>query len=230
MIPHITRDQIAELETLLVEQFSTPLSELMKLSGLRLAEFIRDEFPQAHNVLLFCGRGHNGGDGLCAAQFLVEYDFTPTIVLLSGELSELTKYQLECVDAEKVKVIDLEEYNEKVMIEKYDLIVDCLVGFGISSPPRGELESAILAINEANEYNIPILACDIPSGMDCDEGPIFEPHVIASHILSFGFPKKGIVAQGPVWVADISLPKEALKLVDMPQENYFEKEPIVKVS
>lgn len=227
MIP-ATHEQIVEMEALMVEQFNIPLKEVMNTVGVRLAEFVREKFPSAHKILLFCGRGHNGGDGLAATRYLHEYGFEPTIIMLPGELKELTRHYLEVADELKIPIFSLEDYEEKIMMGKYDLVIDCLVGNRLSGSPWGDLKIGIIAVNEAREHNIPILACDIPSGIDCDEGPVFGTHVLASHTLSFAFPKKGLVGRGQIFVADVGVPQELYPIIEYPAEDYFKDGPIIR--
>jgi hydroxyethylthiazole kinase-like uncharacterized protein yjeF len=229
MIPFASREQIAELDALLVEKFNIPLDKIMDTAGLRVAEFVREHFRFAHHILVFCGRGNNGGDGIAAARYLQEFGYEPKIILIEGELKPLVVKQLELADEYQIPILTLEEYREHIMIDKYDIVIDSLIGHGLNGPPRGEVEQAILAINEAHLYNIPILSIDVPSGMDSDEGPIYEPHTQATHTISMALPRKGLGTQGEVFVADIGVPQEAYKLIDIPEKEYFSEAKILPV-
>jgi len=228
MIPLATREQVQELDALLVEQFDMPIKDLMDTAGLRLAELIQQEFPRAHNIILFCGLGHNGGDGFSAARYLQEFGYEPVIVRLEGELHETPSHFLAVADRLGIPIYFLEDYEEHVMLNKFDVVVDCVLGHGLSGAVRGAAKVAVIEINRAHEFNIPVVCCDVPSGMDCNEGPIYEPHVQPTITLSMALPRKGLVGRGVVFVADIGVPQEAYEEIGLPADDYFKGQKLLK--
>lgn len=95
--------------------------------------------------------------------------------------------------------------------EGFDLILDGLIGYSLSGSPRGMIGELI---NWANQDAAPVLALDIPSGMDATTGAVFDPAIAAAATLALALPKSGVRAPGnkdwvgELYVADIGVPPE----------------------
>lgn len=217
MIPFISCEQAGKLDKLMVEHFKISVEMMMELAGYRIAEFVRENFS-SKDVLICCGKGNNGGDGLAAARHLKNFGFYPKIYLAEEELSENAKKHYDIA-----KNLDI-PFAEK--LKKHDIVLDCLIGYNLKGNPRHPFNYLIEDVNENNT----IISVDIPSGVDADKGVAYDPYVQATHILFLSIPKKGCYDfPAQMHVADIGVPKELYPMIEVSAENYFKDESIVKL-
>ena len=168
---------------------------------------------KSKNILVFAGLGNNGGDGLVIARHLAGYGSNVTVFLL-GEpdniRSEECSWNWNLL--EKMKSVkqftggNLDHLNNL----EFDIIIDGILGTGISGEIREPHASAIAFINKSNAFK---LAVDVSSGVDPDTGEKNSPHVIANitvtfHRMKIGMPKAKD-ACGKIFVEKIEIPPEA---------------------
>ena len=177
----------------------------------RLVEKIGD--VKSKNVLVFAGLGNNGGDGLVIARHLAGYGANVTVFLL-GEpdniRSEECSWNWSLLEKMKsVKLLtggNLEDLNNL----EFSVIVDGILGTGISGEIREPQASAITFINKSNAFK---LAVDVPSGVDPDTGNKNLPHVKADMTVTFHRMKVGMPTAkdvcGEIFVEKIGIPPEA---------------------
>ncbi len=164
-------------------------------------------------VLVFAGLGNNGGDGLVIARHLAGYGLNVTVFLL-GEpdniRSEECSWNWSLLEKMKsVKLLtggNLEDLNNL----EFGVIVDGILGTGISGEIREPQASAITFINKSHAFK---LAVDVPSGIDPNTGDKNSPHVVANitvtfHRMKVGMPKAKDVC-GEIFVEKIGIPPEA---------------------
>jgi len=178
----------------------------------RLVEKFGD--VKSKNVLVFAGLGNNGGDGLVIARHLAGYGSSVTVFLL-GEpdniRSEECSWNWNLL--EKMKSINLltsGNFDLLNNLDKFDIIIDGILGTGILGEIREPQASAITFINKSNAFK---LAVDVPSGVDPDTGNKNSPHVTANmtvtfHRMKVGMPKRKDVC-GEIFVEKIGIPPEA---------------------
>jgi len=168
---------------------------------------------KSKNVLVFAGLGNNGGDGLVIARHLAGYGSCVTVFLL-GESNNIRSEEcswnwnlLKKMKSVKLLTdVNLEHLNNL----EFDIIIDGILGTGISGEIREPQASAITFINKSNAFK---LAVDVPSGIDPDTGNKNSPHVIAGMTITFhrmkvGMPKRTDVC-GEIFVEKIGIPPEA---------------------
>ena len=168
---------------------------------------------KSKNVLVFAGLGNNGGDGLVIARHLSGYGSNVTVFLL-GEAdnirSEECSWNWNLLEKMKsVKLLtggNLDHLNNL----EFDIIIDAVLGTGISGKIREPQASAITFVNKSNAFK---LAVDVPSGVDPDTGNKNSPHVISNitvtfHRMKVGMPKAQDVC-GEIFVEKIGIPIEA---------------------
>ncbi len=177
----------------------------------RLVEKLGDVKPK--NVLVFAGLGNNGGDGLVIARHLAGYGSSVTVFLLgqpdnirSEECSWNWNLLKKMKSVKLLTDVNLEQLNNL----EFDIIIDGILGTGISGEIREPQASAITFINKSNAFK---LAVDVPSGIDPDTGNKNSPHVIAGMTITFhrmkvGMPKRTDVC-GEIFVEKIGIPPEA---------------------
>ncbi len=166
------------------------------------------------DVALFCGKGNNGGDGFVCARHLLAYGIKPD-VFLAGRISDVqgeARANLNILRKLKIKITEIDENKLafiKQKIPKYDLIIDALLGVGLSGEVRGICRDLIGIINSAKAK---VLSGDIPSGLDATTGRILGVCVKADKTVTFMAEKRGMIkACGPkvcgkVIVVDLGVP------------------------
>ncbi|QKY19297.1 NAD(P)H-hydrate dehydratase [Halolamina sp. CBA1230] len=187
-----------------------PLRVLMESSGNAVAERTRELTTPGDAVALVCGRGNNGGDALVAARFLDDRDVT--VHLLGRPESISTDIARANWDALQAAEIDTETVADSraFTLDDPDLIVDAMLGTGITGDLREPEASVARAINDSAA---PVLAVDVPSGVDADTGATPGGVVEAEHVVTFHDLKPGIAEHADVTVADIGIPEAAEELV-----------------
>ena len=178
----------------------------------RLVEKFGD--VKSKNVLVFAGLGNNGGDGLVIARHLAGYGSSVTVFLL-GEpdniRSEECSWNWNLLEKmESIKLLtdgNLEHLNN---LDKFDIIVDGILGTGISGEIREPHASAITFISKSNAFKV---AVDVPSGLNPDTGETNQACVKADmtvtfHRMKVGMPKRTDVC-GEIYVEKIGIPLEA---------------------
>jgi hydroxyethylthiazole kinase-like uncharacterized protein yjeF len=171
--------------------------QLMERAGEGIARAVMGWFPVAGTVIVYCGTGHNGGDGLVAARVLADYGWDIYVRLVSDDLSDLKPLTLEHLEAlgEDACQFDVES-GLQPEDPKPVVILDALLGIGARGPLR---EAYALAAAELNELRERVhgfcFAIDIPSGVDGDTGDVHENAVMADVTLTIAQVKAGLVAR-----------------------------------
>jgi NAD(P)H-hydrate epimerase len=226
-IIRLTRAQVREIDRRAIEDFHIPSIVLMENAAIHAAELaweMLDRDPQK-NVMIFCGAGNNGGDGLAIARHLHNRGVSVELTFAYSESRSTTAdFQTNLAIAQK---LDLENHaiedSDISLWGKPDLVIDALLGTGLTSPPRGQAKLAIEIISE--HCRAPILAIDLPSGLDCDTGePLGPACVRATQTITFVAEKAGFANPnskqytGPITVADIGCPREIIPAIlrDLP--------------
>ncbi len=167
-------------------------------------------------VLILCGKGNNGGDGLVMARLLAEQEYSVTVMLLDGpgELSHdalLNFGRLPESVAVEVPAADSWPETFEVLAAEAAVVVDAVFGTGIKPPLRGGYPDLIRAVNDAG---MPCFAVDIPSGVSGDDGRVDPVAVAADLTVTVGLPKLGLLLSpgrdfvGDIEVVDIGFPEE----------------------
>ena len=187
-----------------------PLRALMESSGNAVARRVRELTTPGDAVALVCGRGNNGGDALVAARFLDDRDVT--VHLLGRPESIATDIARANWDALQAAEIGTETVADSraFTLGDPDLVVDAMLGTGITGDLREPEASVARAINDSAA---PVLAVDVPSGVDADTGATPGGVVEAEHVVTFHDRKPGIAEHADVAVADIGIPEAAEELV-----------------
>ncbi|MGH2618675.1 MAG: NAD(P)H-hydrate epimerase, partial [Thermomicrobiales bacterium] len=185
-------------------------------------------------VLVLAGSGGNGGDGMVAARLLHAWGAQPTVWLshAAASLRGATAHQLRSLMALglPLRLPPEPDGDDTVALPPVDLLVDALLGFGLRGPPSGASARFIAA---ANASPAPILAVDLPSGLDGDTGAPYDPCIRAAATLTLALPKTGLLAPaarpfiGELAVADIGIPPEVYARVGVAVGPLFAKESIV---
>jgi ADP-dependent NAD(P)H-hydrate dehydratase / NAD(P)H-hydrate epimerase len=217
----LTARQMQELDRRAIEEFAVPGVVLMENAGRAVAEFgatrFTDRFPGP--VLVLCGKGNNGGDGYVIARHLANRGWqVRTLVLapraaIAGdaavnlEILQRSGAAVDCVTA-------ADELHAALEGPVPQLVVDALFGTGLNNEVRGLYRQAI---DWMNASGAPVLAVDIPSGVDADNGRILGAAVRADLTVTFACAKLGQVLHpgagrvGELMVVDIGMPASLLE-------------------
>jgi len=186
--------------------------DLMETAGRELALAARNMLgvPEGRKVTIVAGKGKNGGDGLVAARYLAEWGAQVRVIMLAGA-GELHPDAL--ANHAKLEPELLEDWPaegpEPAGLRQADLIIDCIFGIGFRGIAEGLYAAAIEAVNDSLA---PVLAADIPSGVDGADGCVRGPAVRAERTVTFALPKTGLYLYpgaelvGELEVRDIGIP------------------------
>jgi NAD(P)H-hydrate epimerase len=215
-IPALTPDQMAQVDRVMSVEIGVDTLQLMELAGQAVASWARERFlasdARGRRILVLAGSGGNGGDGMAAARFLHAWGAHPVVWLSHAPdaLPGAAAHQAVSLRALGLPLLGPAEHNGQTLPAS-DLIVDALLGFGLSGPPAGAAARLIAA---ANAQPAPILAVDLPSGLDARTGEPSTPCVRADATLTLALPKTGLLAPaaqpviGELAVADIGIPPQ----------------------
>ncbi len=201
----ITREQAQALDSLAVERGISILA-LMERAGELVSQLAKQK-ASGKNIIILCGKGNNGGDGLVSARNLMLAGFQIRVILAQENLGEAAKRN---EDALRLLGGRIDPWRDDVAFSA-DLIIDALLGFNLKGAPTEPYAGIIRA---ANDSGVPILAVDIPSGLDADAGSLYQPIIRASWTLALSAVKQGCLVQdskpfvGELYLADIGIPKE----------------------
>jgi len=189
-----------------------PRKQLMESSGNAVARAVRDHADPGDRVTVVAGRGNNGGDALVAARFLEAYDLR--ILLLGRPGTITTTIARENWDALQSAAYRTEQIRDSsgFTLGTPDLVVDAMLGTGLSGALREPAASAATAMNASTAT---VLSVDVPSGLNAEDGELAENAVDADHVVTFHDTKPGLDALGAsVTVADIGIPEAAERFVE----------------
>ncbi len=187
---------------------------MMENAGASAARHIVERFTDlsTKKVLVFAGLGNNGGDALVVARHLTGYGCNPTVVLLGNpEKIKTEESRSNWQILEKMNSINLIISSDANSINEIsDIIIDGILGTGISGKIREPYATAIDVINKSSAFK---LAIDVPSGLDPDTGNVDDKCVksditITFHKMKIGMPKRMDLC-GKIFVEKIGIPPEA---------------------
>jgi NAD(P)H-hydrate epimerase len=215
MIPILTAADMAETDRRTIAS-GIPIDKLMENAGTAVARFIDRHYPKAINILVLCGKGNNGGDGLVAARILAPNSRRQITLGLLSDPADLKGPPAKAyadLMAER-PIVHLRILTDLASVESLfssplDLIVDAVVGTGFKPPLRG---TAVWLRDEIARVTTPVVAVDLPSGWDADSTEQTSPDAFrADAVVTFTAPKLAHVfghltpgiTFGPVVYADI---------------------------
>jgi NAD(P)H-hydrate epimerase len=211
-VPYLTTEQMIEVDRAMVEDYHIELMQMMENAGRNLAHLTRDRFldgdPEGKPVVVMAGTGGNGGGALVAARRLHNWGARALVVLAQPrhKLTPVPAHQLDILTPMRVPVLTAEEVGT---LTAPAVILDGLIGYSLRGAPRG---AAAELIRWANGQRAPILALDVPSGIDAGTGTVYDPAVRATATMTLALPKKGLRLPGAeelvgeLYLADISVP------------------------
>ncbi|MFK8015604.1 MAG: NAD(P)H-hydrate dehydratase [Gammaproteobacteria bacterium] len=156
---------VRELDRLAIEEKQIPGYTLMVRAGQKLLATVDRHFAQARRIVVLCGAGNNGGDGYVLARMAQARGLEVDVVALSDPARLKGDAALACATFREAGGTTLEWSGKR--LERADLIVDAIVGIGLTRPLGGAVATVVQAVNASR---IPVLAVDIPTGLQADTG------------------------------------------------------------
>jgi NAD(P)H-hydrate epimerase len=206
----LTAAQMRDLDRETIEGIGVPGAVLMESAGRGVIEVMARVMDlERARVIVFCGPGNNGGDGFVVARHLANRGVPVEVALCaaSAKIAGDARIHLDACQRSGVPILF---GSGAATLADGDVLVDALLGTGLTRPVTGMIADAITRINH---HRGPKIAVDIPSGLDSDRGVPLGPCVRADHTVTFAFAKVGLVSApgftyaGQLHVADIGIPE-----------------------
>jgi NAD(P)H-hydrate epimerase len=211
MMKVATAEQMQELDRKAIETYRIPGIVLMENAGRGATEAIAEAFPgfKKMKIAIIAGKGNNGGDGFVVARYLLNSGVHGKVYLLAdpkalrGE-AETNSQIFQRMKGEIISVPSSKDYQKvKKELERFDLLIDAIFGTGLDAEVRGYYREVI---DHLNTLQKPIVAIDIPSGLDANSGKPLGTAIRASLTVTFGLPKIGhLIPPGPDYVGEVKV-------------------------
>ncbi len=222
----VTTEAMRAIDRHAIEEMDIPGLDLMEEAGMGTVGVLVEVagIDSGDRVAVVCGTGNNGGDGFVVARGLREFGVDVDVFLIgsAGDVSGDARTNLDFLEPGSFVEITDEKGLDALAeaLDESDAVVDAIFGTGFSGAPRGLTEDAIAVINASD---LPVLAVDVPSGLDASTGAIEGECVIADWTSTMALPKKGFFLYpgrefvGDIHVIDIGIPEESIEAVGVHQ-------------
>jgi ADP-dependent NAD(P)H-hydrate dehydratase / NAD(P)H-hydrate epimerase len=231
----LTAAQMREADRLTTERYGISSLQLMENAGAAIADFLREKIAglAQRKIVVLCGKGNNGGDGLVVARLLKESGCSPEVILFSnpgsvdGDAGVNLKRWQQGLGELRVVTSGAEWEPVRAELDRADLIVDALLGTGLRGPAEGLLASVIADVNAARTETgvrhvgtgsgTSVVSVDMPSGLASDAEDFGGPVVAADFTVTLTAPKLGQMVSprasscGVLAVRGIGTPPELLE-------------------
>ena len=239
-VPSVSPHQMREIQRIAQEDFSYDIIQIMENAGRSIAQLalaMLGNKGRGQSIVIMAGGGNKGGSGLVAARHLVNWGFRvePIFGEMESEMSFATRRQLQVLRESGIVEPGDEEASEITLeehLQHADLVIDALVGYGSEGPPAG---IAAAATELALSARKPILAVDIPTGVNATTGEASPPAIRAATTLTLDLPKKGLFDPrarayvGELYLADIGIPLSVHERLGISSRDLFNEGPIVRI-
>lgn len=183
-----TNAQIREIEAYVKQEAIYTEAEMMNSAGSAAWKVLREEWPEAKKIAVFCGKGNNGGDAFVLARLAKEAGFEVQ-AFSPVPLTQMRGQAREAAEKALKNGLDLKIGTSLEGLESADVLVDGLLGSGLQGPVEAPYANWIATINTLKK---PILALDVPSGISVDTGVVLGSAIEATVTLTFIGLKQGL--------------------------------------
>jgi NAD(P)H-hydrate epimerase len=225
----LTGDQTREIERIAIEEMGISSTLLMKNAALRLAEHCVKTLDGVKNpgVVIVCGQGNNGGDGMALACLLREKGIETRVIFVGDIDAVKGDPAIYLANIKKLDIpikqipLNCSPPDISSEIENRDLVVDAMFDTGLSRDIEGNYKYLVETINSYAKH---VISADIPSGVHSDTGRIMGCAVKAAQTVTFQFPKIGLYAYpgaaytGEVHIEDIGIPSDLINRIEIKAE------------
>ncbi|WP_198676539.1 NAD(P)H-hydrate dehydratase [Aliidiomarina soli] len=200
-------EQVRETEGRAAELAGLSMWQLMDRAGRAVFECLHAEYPVPQRVLVLCGSGNNGGDGYVVAKLASLAGYSVRVCAVKAPTTADSQRAQQEWHQQGGQTESLSDWQDV----EADVVIDALLGTGLTSDVRGEIAEVIDALNESG---IPVLAVDVPSGLNADSGRVLGCAVTATHTITMVAAKRGMFTGqagdycGKHWFADLGILRE----------------------
>lgn len=226
----VTAAQMRDIDKKAIGGCGIPGIVLMENAGINVLRCMEEHFGDlsGKHITIVAGKGNNGGDGFVVARHLKNKGVDPTVIILAdkgsikGDAGTNLKVALNSgIDVKSVPNDKSLNKDIRILLRHSHIIVDAILGTGITDPVKGFFEKVINYINSTNK---PIVSVDIPSGLSADKGEIIGTCIKANLTVTLALPKVSLLTYpaasmaGILKVVDISIPD---KIIDDSKTNIY---------
>ena len=212
----VTAVEMRQIDQDTIEGVGIPGIVLMETAGSAIVRAIKQHYPTCHRIGIFVGKGNNGGDGLVIARQLAHAGRDVHVFLVSPAESFTGEAEINLQIAKRLG-LQIEFYGNSetlpTTLASCELLVDAIFGTGLRDTVRGSIATVIKTLNN---FSIPILSVDLPSGLDANTGHPLGTCVRADRTVTIGLPKRGLLVHpgaefaGKLEVVDIGFPEQVI--------------------
>lgn len=216
-----TSKEMQNIDNRAKDEFGIPTLVLMENAAIGITRVVEEMFGpiKGKSITIISGKGNNGGDGLAAARHLhnrgakIKVFLLPEVNSVTGDAATNLDIALKMgIGVYSKGMYDMSAL--RIALNHSHTIVDAIFGTGLSSPVKGEYRDVVELINNSNR---PVIAVDIPTGINSDTGEVMGVAIRAAITVTFGIPKRGHLLHpgceftGRLHITDISIPEAAIK-------------------
>ena len=230
-VVYVSAEEMRRMDNVMIQEFHVDVLVLMENAGratATLAKRMLQGTILGKRVGCLVGGGNNGGDGMVAARHLANWGADVDVIVgtTKDRMKDAPLGQLRVLEKMGIPIL-LGDYN----LRGYDLLIDGLIGYGLEGNPRDRVARMI---KDANASGCPILALDLPSGMNSTTGESYNPCIKATATLTLALPKTAFLSQGAspyvgdLYLADISVPRKVYQSFGQ-QKILFQEEHLLRI-
>jgi NAD(P)H-hydrate epimerase len=214
-------EQVRSLDRRAIEVLGIDAFELMQRAAGESLRFSQRRWPEARSLLIYCGAGNNGGDGYALAALATRAGLDARVIALA-DASALRGAAAQAVELARQSRVPVQRFAPSgIPGFEPDLVVDALIGTGLKRSVEAEIAAAVAAINASE---CPVLALDIPTGLDSDTGEVHGVAVRADATVTFVGLKSGLyLGAGPDHCGEL-----AFAALDLPDSNSAAVVPVLR--
>ena len=230
-VVYVTANEMRRLDDVTIREFEVDVLMLMENAGRATATMARRMLQGTaigKRVACLVGGGNNGGDGMVAARHLANWGADVKVIVgtTKDKMKDVPLGQLRVLEKMGVPILSTE-----YALRDYELLIDGLIGYGLEGNPR---DRVAMIIKDANSSGRPILALDLPSGMNATTGEAYDPCIKATATLTLALPKTCFLSPiaspyvGDLYLADISIPRKVYQSFGQ-QNILFQNDTLLKI-
>jgi NAD(P)H-hydrate epimerase len=239
-VPAVSAAQMREVQRTAQEDYGLDILQIMENGGRAVATLALAMLGgrgRGQRVVVLAGGGNTGAAGLCAVRHLSNWGFNvaPVFGEVESEASLMTRRQIHLLRGVGLAGPGGEEVSEFTVEEDLaaaDLVIDAILGYGHEGPPLG-MRAAVTELAVASGR--PILAVDVPTGVNATTGEVYTPAIVACTSLLLDLPKRGALAPqsrpnvGELYLADLGIPISVHERMGIRMSGVFSEGPIVRL-
>ncbi|MCC7364198.1 MAG: NAD(P)H-hydrate epimerase [Dehalococcoidia bacterium] len=239
-LPAVSAALMRQIQGVAQEEYAFDILQMLENGGRAVATLALAMLGgrgRGQHVVVLAGGGNKGATGMAAVRTLANWGFDVATVFaeVEDEMSTVARRQLQILRNSGIVGPDTDassEYDVEESLARADLVVDALVGYGLVGPPTG-LAAAVTELAAAARR--PILAVDVPTGVNATTGEPGQPSIRATTTLTLDLPKKGLLELaarahvGELYLGDLGIPHSVHQRLGIRASSIFNEGPIVRI-